>query len=505
MEVTAKMDDNTNTNTDDDDTNTDDNNLLDLVARDELFMIYPNTFAVREGPSFGELIYATWPKHQNKATRHYGVGPLAQHPPQGETVNGEWPDALNALTYIPLLKNGHTSLANAVGDLRQRLNGTALLIKLPKANITQSPYTHFLDWAGKESSQISHKLFTVLRDPIDRYISATCEELRQGVVYRRMCLSPNQITTLQCTIQYLPRNSSQVSLKFKPHQELQVKQLHTAMQGRHIGLAVIPFPRLSKLMTELGCVTHSTKVRDRKSEHYTMATTKIATLPKDRHGYGLDMLWKNNPDSSTLVNTKVLSPKTIIKSKHAPPHMHRRLSTKLTIDKIISQNQANKQKSLQVFQHQEQNKPNMEVSTNTAQLNRKQALDLLMQQKAKGKKNKGTYTQTILEDFKNILGIDDPQTKVSTKLASQQQGKTTVLAGVKKGTLKISPEDKVLVNQALSNFCSLHTNDLSEEQIDSLCSIYHQDVELLESVGMSVPHCTRYLKKVGIQGFEVVP
>ena len=85
----SQMEENTNINIDEntnDGNNNDDNNLLDQVSRDELPIIYPNTFIVREGPSFGELVHATWPKRDNKATRQYGVGPLAQDPPQGETV-----------------------------------------------------------------------------------------------------------------------------------------------------------------------------------------------------------------------------------------------------------------------------------------------------------------------------------------------------------------------------------------------------------------------------------
>ena len=496
----SQMEENTNINIDEntnDGNNNDDNNLLDQVSRDELPIIYPNTFIVREGPSFGELVHATWPKRDNKATRQYGVGPLAQDPPQGETVDGNWPDALDALTYVPLLKNGHTSLANAVGDLRQRLNGSALLIKLPKTNITQSPYVHLLNWIAKDSTIVPHKLFTVLRDPIDRYISATCEELRQGVAYRKMCLSPNRNTTMQCTIQHLPRNYTQVSLKFKPHQELQIKQLHTAMQGHHIGLAVIPFTSLSKLMSELGCATHSTKVRDRKSEHYTTATAKSGTILEGLRGHDINLLKKQTP-GTTVLNTNMLPPK-IIKSNH-PPNNHRRLSTKLTLEKIMAQNQANKQKSLHVFQL-EQNKPKVEKTASTAQLNHKKGLDVLIQWQANGNRNKQTNIQAILDDVKSKLSMIDPKAPL---LLGQNKQKTSLLAVVKKETIKTSPEDKALMNQAISNFCSMHANDLTEEQIYSLCSIYHKDVELLESVGISVPHCAKYLKKVGLQGFEVV-
>jgi hypothetical protein len=114
--------------------------ILDQVALDQLPIIFPHTFNVSSGWSYGELLHASWPKNKkNKAQRLYGVGPTAKDPPEGQIVQGDWPDLLDRLTYIPILKNGHTSLSNAFGDLRQRLNGNVELLNQSPLNTTLPP------------------------------------------------------------------------------------------------------------------------------------------------------------------------------------------------------------------------------------------------------------------------------------------------------------------------------------------------------------------------------
>lgn len=114
--------------------------ILDQVALDQLPIIFPHTFNVPSGWSYGELLHASWPMNKNnKAQRLYGVGPTAKDSPEGQIVQGYWPDLLDRLTYIPILKNGHTSLSNAFGDLRQRLNGNVELLNQSPLNTTLPP------------------------------------------------------------------------------------------------------------------------------------------------------------------------------------------------------------------------------------------------------------------------------------------------------------------------------------------------------------------------------
>ena len=60
--------------------------------------------------------------------------------------------------------------------------------------------------------------------------------------------------------------------------------------------------------------------------------------------------------------------------------------------------------------------------------------------------------------------------------------------------------EKEKSDKALNSFCQIHGDDLLEHQIDRLCEAYHLDVELMESVGIPVPHCAQYLTDLVMLG-----
>jgi len=456
--------------------------ILDQVALDQLPIIFPHTFNVPSGRSYGELLHASWPKNKNnKAQRLYGVGPTAKDPPEGQTVQGDWPDLLDRLTYIPLLKNGHTSLSNAFGDLRQRLNGTVeslnqapLKATLPPragSNRTlqqRQPCTDLLEWAVTHPN-FPHKLFTVLRDPIDRFISATCEDLRQNSLYRKACLKSNWTDTLTCVIENLPTRAN--PKPFKPHQDLQTKQLHAAVRGKAVGVAVISFSNLSDIMSDLGCTTHSTKVRDRKSSEYTNI---VASKIKRRH-YNFSDATRENARFGAIskrFGQNVLTPPNIkvterpwisgigeIRSRFMKgARRHRRLST-LTLQEIRAMNkETNRKSSLFYRQHQA-----MQPSETASALDR-------------------SFNETM-----------------ATRNQGQVQSSNST-SRIQRLPIFMTAAEKEKSDKALNSFCQIHGDDLSLHQINRLCEAYHLDVELMESVGIPVPHCAQYLTDLVMLG-----
>lgn len=468
--------------------------ILDQVARDELPIIYPNTFLATDGDCFGEVVHAEWPQPTGKALRLYGLGPDAMEPPHGETVKGDWPDLLDKLTYVPILKNGHTSLANAFGDLRQRLNGSSELLKWMKRpgqpktpswrnwflrqelNINEA-YSSLLNWA-ENNPKYPHKFFTVLRDPIDRFISASCEELRQGAPYRKRCLRPHWNDTLNCTIHYLPTNTGAHDKlkKFKPHQELQTKQLYIAVRGRNVGMAVIPFTSLSELLNELGCSTHSMKVRDRASSQYTKKTIRTKVVPKkenlQRMKHSAAFLGKINRDAAAL--TAMESFREMVHAKKRNKGRRRRLAA-LALDKFSARSHLAKKRNERTALWQNRENERMTLRHSSDEIHHK------------------------------------PIPKTTRRLPSQPKtpmltaSSTRAKADRMMKTARVPPprSSKTMADQYLSDFCQIQAQNLSEGQLYQLCEVYHRDVELMESVGMAVPHCSKYMAKVGPRGFQV--
>jgi Sulfotransferase family len=134
--------------------------------------------------------------------------------------------------------------------------------------------------------------FTVLRDPIDRFISATCQDLRDGSnqvpihkcfggfkkQVRRDQSATSTTTmndhdvvddddlqlqdTIRCLIKYINGG------RFTHHQRHQYCQLRDVMNGLDVAINVIPFDRLNDLYRELGAATNEKKVRDRTDARY---------------------------------------------------------------------------------------------------------------------------------------------------------------------------------------------------------------------------------------------
>ena len=210
-----------------------------------------------------EIVHAYWNKQQQHdgflARRLTGVGPKAVSTDEGgETVIGDWPDQLDQLTFISILKNAHTRLMNVVGDLRQRLNGTADYIS------ARGGKEVLLDIQASQLGETDgnrHAVFAVVRDPIDRFISGTCQDNLERL---RPCLMKMKTSEAQvdCFI-----NEIKVKGRFMFHQKPQAAQLIYSLQNVDLGVTLIPMEMASShLIAELG--GKNKKKRDRQDIQY---------------------------------------------------------------------------------------------------------------------------------------------------------------------------------------------------------------------------------------------
>lgn len=210
--------------------------------------------------------------------RIHGIGNKVVPPEEGgKTVQGQlWPEQLSGLTYIAMVKCGHTKLMNAVGDLRQRLSGAVSVLAKTAPHVT-SILTKAVD--GQKNKTPGHIVFTLVRDPIDRFISGTCQEMSGRGLHTalmRTCFSNRTTRTgeenkqhdhlsgsemMDCALQRIRKTG-----KWEYHQEVQVYQLiKTASLVQGLAVAAIPFDKAIKpLLLELGGTVE--KIRDRQNE-----------------------------------------------------------------------------------------------------------------------------------------------------------------------------------------------------------------------------------------------
>ena len=242
------------------------------------------------------LVHATW----KPGTKRF-PGVSDHYDPQGSFVQGNWPDQISDLTFLPLLKNAHTKLQNALGDLRQRLgnctvqvhketvmqrqkkmNGTIHTILQHAAN-QQTQQAHD-DQSPPPHGKGGHVVVAMIRDPIDRFLSATCQEMVSGLSLKKQGLHLWQQHNLNGT----SLRGSAISSKgtagavvtvparylvdaaighihergFRPHQQPQVAQLKAIVQDAPVAVTLLSQKaHLESFLQALGA--SQTIVRDR--------------------------------------------------------------------------------------------------------------------------------------------------------------------------------------------------------------------------------------------------
>eukprot|EP00978_Attheya_sp_CCMP212_P033012 scaffold131456_cov50-Attheya_sp.AAC.1 len=253
----------------------------DLVSN--LRVVYPTTWSDEcivkaTQRSIDGIMHSTW---KPGSGRFYGVEdrPASSRDNSSRTVSGNWPDLIDELIYIPIRKNGHTHLMNTVGDLRQRLNGTS---ELRKGSKIPGIMEHIYRRQEKEREpEVSPgpglAVFSIVREPISRFLSSTCQEMTIGLEgkMKSKCFpgggghhGAREVTKhelVDCAILLLQRG------QWANHQVSQVSQIRKALAGQNVGVTLIPQEEaFGPLLDELG--GRNIKVRDRTSEHVYQKT-----------------------------------------------------------------------------------------------------------------------------------------------------------------------------------------------------------------------------------------
>ena len=124
----------------------------------------------------------------------------------GRTVHGDWPDQIDTIVFMGIRKNAHTHLLNTIGDLRQRLGGASSVMyryvrdirKIMKDVYKQQKKHREWKQAGNSHNTSVPLVFAVLRDPVERFLSASCQDLAQeGMLgqVQKYCQSDLENTT----------------------------------------------------------------------------------------------------------------------------------------------------------------------------------------------------------------------------------------------------------------------------------------------------------------------
>lgn len=226
--------------------------MIDGMVAGHFPVIYPARRNITAHPrTLAEIRRIAWNILPNgTATRYHGYGEDAIPPFQGgTTVSGKWPDSIRQLFMIQILKNAHTAMGIAFDDLRQRLG--IPLDKTPWIPRDKIPRTLEMELVPRWNETL---LFATLRDPIDRFFSATCQDL----LSQRVCLKESAGDTLNCMVERIAMG------KFPFHAISQSIQLAGVMKTQpDLPVTVYPFNQTSQLIREMGVERPSAFARNR--------------------------------------------------------------------------------------------------------------------------------------------------------------------------------------------------------------------------------------------------
>jgi len=220
----------------------------------------------RVAPTYDGIIHATW---EAGSGRFHGIEDRPVPSSEGgRTVRGQWPDYVNELVYIPILKNGHTHLMNTVGDLRQRLGGISKKVKHPPTIKRIMENVIKRQRAGARTNSIPGVIvFAIVRDPVNRFLSATCQEMTFGLTQKMISKCPDlrhkggvvEENLVNCAISLLQGGD------WAFHQHSQVAQILKVVTGLHVGVTLVPQEEsFLPLLDELG--GQNVIVRDRSKD-----------------------------------------------------------------------------------------------------------------------------------------------------------------------------------------------------------------------------------------------
>ena len=214
-----------------------------------------------------DVVHAAWSPLHSDSIRATGLGPDARAASDGGlAVLGSWPEELSRLSYLHLHKCGGTSLMNAIGDLRQRL-GAKVDVHTTGRKLTnlfedaQSDQIHTRQRTshpgnGDDFNRAGgHAIFTVLRDPVSRFLSSTGEMMRHNKLLKTSlskedCLKGSVSELFQCVLTRL----KQLGPSFDPHFYPQVLEImKMTWSQKNLSIALFPFNVIKQILLELGC------------------------------------------------------------------------------------------------------------------------------------------------------------------------------------------------------------------------------------------------------------
>jgi len=167
------------------------------------------------------------------------------------------------LTFAHVHKTGGTSLIVALGQLNERgaqtrWNYIHNPIESHKTNkISRRESSLFLDGAVKYQNSWTidqHTVFSVVRDPAERFISAIGQATggrgsrRNGIAkqLRKECIKNTEKETLRCFVNLVKRNGTWIELHFAP----MVLEISFATMNKDIPVAIFPFKEVPHLLYE---------------------------------------------------------------------------------------------------------------------------------------------------------------------------------------------------------------------------------------------------------------
>ena len=462
---------NNNDDDDDKDTNNHNNNettttttatLLDAMVLGRLPLVHPHrlntTTNTSVGKGFAEVVHAVWDHPVRCLT---GIGPNAVPATEGGvTVVGRlWPHVLTRLTYLPILKNAHTTLSNAVGDLRQRLDRAIVTVvtrdqspgtldTLLQQALHSPPTTTTTNnntAADGSNQRHSQRLFTLLRDPVDRFLSASCEDMRQSN-QKRKCLmdaatdklalanenNENNNKTTRSGVQCLVESMVE-QRRYWPHQHPQVDQIVRTVGPYDVPVSVLYWDQLGQLLVEIGNKPLKHKVRDRTNANYLKIAQSTPRAPPPKKQDATPE--KNKGRILQIQQLQQQQPRQRLQQQAVIP------KRKLMQDGIIM----------------DESKSTVLGTTTT------------VQQEDTNKWNK-QHDEKDRHRHRRLLGRSVVSAKSRRRQQQQQQQQQ-------------SSQD------LLTEFCRLKGDDLNQDELRLICQLYRKDVDLIMALGFAVPHC----------------
>ena len=214
-----------------------------------------------------DVVHAAWTPLRSDSVRATGLGPDARAASDGGlAVLGSWPEKLSRLSYLHLHKCGGTSLMNAIGDLRQRLGakvdvhgtGRKLTKIFEEAQSDQIQERQRISRSGNDTDSKmlgGNAIFTVLRDPVSRFLSSTGEMMRHNELLKTSlskedCLKGSVTELFRCVLTRL----KQLGPSFDPHFYPQVMEImKMTWEQKNLSIGLFPFDEIKKILLELGC------------------------------------------------------------------------------------------------------------------------------------------------------------------------------------------------------------------------------------------------------------